>query len=423
MKSMLRWLVSNLGLMVLALLFGFGAWTLSTLQDNPIIENTLSARVVKLGENQLGNATWTGTLPTTVTLSVRAPRSTYDQLNGSGLAVYVDLSKLPVGTHVVPLTPTLPAGEVELLSVQPVTAVVTIQHLTQVRMPVSINIVGTPALGFRVGEPTSIPTLVTVTGTQDVISRVQSANAVVSVDGARASVESEVRVYARDSDGQVVDEAQVVPDFVSVRVPLEQLSNYRDLAVFVQLQGQPAEGYAVTDVSVDPVIVTIYGPVEAVQATKGYIETLPVVIDGAKNDIDEQVGLDLPSGVSLVSEKQTSVHVHIRVQPLMGSRTVKRSPVLIGYSAAFSATVSPATVDILLNGPLPQLNSLTDSDVIVEVDLAGLPAGVHQLTPIVRVPEGITAQSVLPATVQVELTPAITSTPASGTTPTPSGVP
>jgi YbbR domain-containing protein len=79
---------------------------------------------------------------------------------------------------------------------------------------------------------------------------------------------------------------------------------------------------------------------------------------------------------------------------------------LIGLGSTFTSTVSPDTVDILLNGPLPSLNNLTDSDVIVELDATGLVAGVHQLTPIVRVPEGITAQSVLPATVQVELTPA-----------------
>ncbi len=406
MERMFRWFVNNLGLMLLALLFGFGAWTLSTMQDDPIIEDNLSVRVIKLGENQLDSASWTGTLPVTVTVRVRAQRSTFNELNAAGLSMSVDLSKMGVGTHIVPLTPTLPSAPVVIISSQPVTALVTIQRLVQVKLPVRISVIGTPALGFRGGTPTSIPLQVTITATADVISRVVSANAVVSVDGARSSVEAQVRAYARDGDGEIVSEAQVFPNTVSVRVPMEQLSNYRDMAVLVKRSGQPADGYAVTDVSVDPVIVTIYGPVDAVQATKGYIETLEVDINNAKSDIDEQVGLDVPAGVSLVSEKQTSVRIHIGVQPLRGTRTVKRAPVLIGLGSTFTSTVSPDTVDILLNGPLPSLNNLTDSDVIVELDATGLVAGVHQLTPIVRVPEGITAQSVLPATVQVELTPA-----------------
>jgi YbbR domain-containing protein len=402
---MFRWFVNNVGLMLLALLFGFGAWTLSTMQDDPIIEDNLSVKVIKLGENQLDSASWTGTLPLTVTVRVRAQQSTFRALNSAGLSMSVDLSKMGVGSHIVPLTPTLPSVPVVIISSQPVTALVTIQRLVQVKMPVRISVIGTPALGFRGGTPTSIPLQVTITATSDVISRVVSANAVVSVDGARSSVEAEVRAYARDSDGEIVSGAQVFPSSVSVRVPMEQLSNYRDMAVLVKRSGQPADGYAVTDVSVDPVIVTIYGPVDAVQATKGYIETLEVDINNAKSDIDEQVGLDVPTGVSLVSEKQTSVHIHIGVQPLRGTRTVKRAPVLVGLGSVYTSTVSPDTVDILLNGPLPSLNNLTDSDVIVELDATGLSTGVHQLTPTVRVPEGITAQSVLPATVQVELAP------------------
>jgi len=89
---------------------------------------------------------------------------------------------------------------------------------------------------------------------------------------------------------------------------------------------------------------------------------------------------------------------------LIGTLTIKRTPVLIGLTSSFSSTVSPDTADILLNGPLPQLNALTENDVIMELDVTGLAAGVHQLTPHVKVPEGITAQSVLPATLQVELT-------------------
>lgn len=403
MWAMARWLVNNIGLMLLALLFGFGAWALSTLQDDPIVDGPVAIRVIKLNENQLSSATWSGTLPLSVTAFVRAPRSKLEELRANNLHLDVDFSKLQVGTNLVSLTPTLKVEPAIILSSQPVTAVVTIERLVQLRQPVRISVIGTPALGFRAGTPTMIPQQVVITGSQQVISRVVSVNAIVSVDGARASVEQEVQAYARDGDGEVVNGAQLVPNSVSVRVPMEQLSNYRDLAVLVKRRGQPAEGYAVSDVSVEPVIVTIYGPVEAVQATKGYIETLEVIIDGAKNDIDEQVGLDVPPNVSLVSEKQTTVRVHIGVQPLMGTRTIKRKPVLIGKTANFSSTISPDMVDILLNGPLPRLNNLTDNDVLVEVDVTGLAAGVHQLTPNVRVPEGITAQSVLPATIQVEL--------------------
>src|SRR6266542_2722237 len=98
---MARWLVNNLGLMVLALLFGFGAWTLSTLQSDPIIDSAVAVRVVKLGESRLSNVTMSDTLPVSVSTRIRAPRSVVQQLSSSGLHVDVDLSQLPVGEHVV----------------------------------------------------------------------------------------------------------------------------------------------------------------------------------------------------------------------------------------------------------------------------------------------------------------------------------
>ena len=76
---------------------------------------------------------------------------------------------------------------------------------------------------------------------------------------------------------------------------------------------------------------------------------------------------------------------------------------MIGVTTPLTATVSPPSVDIVLSGPLPQLNALTENDVRVEVDASGLATGVQQLTPQVITPEGITVQSVLPATVQIEV--------------------
>jgi YbbR domain-containing protein len=402
---MVRWFLNNLGLIVLALAFAFATWMLSTLQEDPIIEQALPARVVRLGEGQLGDRVILNVLPAVVTATLRGPRSLFEALQPADLRVDLDVGSLPVGEHVLPLTPTLSNSSLAIIASRPATTAVVIDRLLQVQLPVRASIIGSPALGFRAGQPSITPQQVIVTASQQVISKVAAANVTVSVDGARSSVSQDARVYARTAEGELVPSVTVVPDQATVRVPMEQLSNYRDLPVVVKWRGQPAEGYAVTDISAEPLIVTVFGSVDAVQATKGYIETMEVLINDARSDIDERVGLNVPPGVSLVSENQ-SARVRIRIQPLLGSRTVKRKPILIGVSEHLTTTVSPELVDIVLNGPLPRLNTLTADDVRVLVDVSGLQAGVTQLTPRVITPDGITAQSVVPATVQVELTEA-----------------
>jgi len=96
----------------------------------------------------------------------------------------------------------------------------------------------------------------------------------------------------------------------------------------------------------------------------------------------------------------------VRIEPQQGARTVSRKPIVLGITDTLSVKVSPPTVDIVLAGPQPTLNGLTQDSVRVEVDAAGLGVGVHQLTPNVVVPEGVTVQSVLPSTVQIEVTDA-----------------
>jgi len=63
---------------------------------------------------------------------------------------------------------------------------------------------------------------------------------------------------------------------------------------------------------------------------------------------------------------------------------------------------------------MPLLETLEADDVRVVLDLFGLPLGIHQIEPQVSqvvVPEGITAQSILPATIQVAISTWPTPTP------------
>jgi YbbR domain-containing protein len=94
--------------------------------------------------------------------------------------------------------------------------------------------------------------------------------------------------------------------------------------------------------------------------------------------------------------------------------------------------VSPTTVDVILSGPVPILNTLGPTDVRVVVDLTGYDVGTYQFIPNVNIlPDRVTKVSMLPSTVEVTITiaptPTQTVTP-SGTitpvqTPSPSATP
>jgi YbbR domain-containing protein len=109
--------------------------------------------------------------------------------------------------------------------------------------------------------------------------------------------------------------------------------------------------------------------------------------------------------------------VQVGITAIEDSLTVGFRPVEVtGLATGLHAQVSPVTVDVIVSGPIPALESLSSSEVRVSVDAAGRGPGTYQLTPIVTITvDGIIVQSILPSTVQVTITGTTTPMP----TPTP----
>ncbi len=69
-------------------------------------------------------------------------------------------------------------------------------------------------------------------------------------------------------------------------------------------------------------------------------------------------------------------------------------------------------MDVIISGPLPLLNKLSSNDVRVVLDLAGLTIGNYQIKPVARIAvDGLKVDSILPDTLEVIITPALTPTP------------
>jgi YbbR domain-containing protein len=78
------------------------------------------------------------------------------------------------------------------------------------------------------------------------------------------------------------------------------------------------------------------------------------------------------------------------------------------------AEISPATVDVILSGPIPILDTLRPQDVLVTVDVVNLAPGSYQLTPTVQIlTSNVDVESVNPGAVEVVLESKLKPTPGS----------
>jgi hypothetical protein len=173
-----------------------------------------------------------------------------------------------------------------------------------------------------------------------------------------------------------------------------------------------ANGYLLTDLSVFPPIITVYSDdPELVNALPGIVETLPLELRGASEDISTRLALDLPPGISVVGEQ--SVQVDVGISPIQSNLTLSNIKVeVVGLADGLSAQISPFEVDVILSGPAPLLDSLLLQDIRVIVDVVGLAPGIYQLKPRIEIlVADITVESILPNTLEVIILPATTPTP------------
>jgi len=95
---------------------------------------------------------------------------------------------------------------------------------------------------------------------------------------------------------------------------------------------------------------------------------------------------------------------------------------VIGLTPGYAAQVAPSSVDVIVAGPIPDLENMVPVDVRVVIDLTGLAPGTYQLQPTVDIlPDRIYLQSVSPETVEVIIQelPTPTATPTGDPTATP----
>jgi len=412
---MFRWLAPNLRTFLLAFALALVIWVTAVTAANPdetqVYPNPISIEFI--GQDP-GLIMTGGTVPQQVEITLRAPHSVWQSLlsGESSARAVVDLTGLGSGTHTVNVQMQIDARPVRILSVTPQTFDLSLEPQVTRSLKINLTLTGNPAIGYQVGYAVLDPAEVVITGAESLVSQIDHIQATLDLTDARQNIAASIPLQVVDVNGTVIRGVTVLPDNVQVSLPIIQQGGYRDLAVKVMTVGNPASGYSLTSVAAFPPIVTVYSAnSDTIDSMPGYVETASLVLSGAKEDIEKQLGIILPPGVTLIGEQ--SVLVKVGIAPIESSLLFLYRPVeMIGLATGLLAHLSPQTVDVILSGPLPVLDSLAISDIHVQVDLTGLAPGTYQLTPKVSIAQqNVTVESILPGTVEVIITSTITPTP------------
>jgi len=411
---MIGWFRKYWHTLLWALLLSVAVWIAAVTASDPDEQRAYNKPVTIEIVGQDPGLIIVGEIPKQVDVTLRAPRSVWDRLDGheKPIRAVVDLSGLSAGEHLCNVQVQVSENPARIISVSPTSFTVTLESLASRVFPVGLTLNGQPAIGYRSANATLEPLEVLVSGAESLVEQVARARVVVNLTGTRESINQSLDVQLYNANSQILKGLSINPPTVLVNIPVSQQGGYRDVAVKVIVQGQVANGYLLTDLSVFPPIVTVYStdPI-LVNTLPGIVETQPLELRGTSEDISTRLALNLPADISVVGEQ--SVQVDVGISPIQSNLTLVNIKIeVVGLEDGSSVQISPVEVDVILSGPAPLLDTLLLQDIRVIVDVTGLAAGTYQLTPRVEIlVADIVVGTILPNTVEVVIGPAVTPTP------------
>lgn len=400
---------------ITALVLSITVWIIAVTASDPA-ENRSYPRTIPVEiVGQDPNLVLTSDLPSNVSVVLNSPQSVWETIVSAQtpLRAVADLSGLEAGNHMVELQIQVNIRPVKIVSYSPRAVSIKLESLSSKSMPLDLVITGDPAVGYQAEEPQLSVEQITITGPISQVERVDRVQATLEINQAYEDISRVLGIVALDQNDDVVENVTLTPDRVEVLQEINQRYGYRTVIVSVNIEGEVAEGYRLTNISVVPLAVTVYSSnPQIVNDLPGFVQTTPLNLEGLKDDVDVSLSLDLPDGVLVVGDQRT-VLVRVSIAAVQSSMPIANVPiVVIGLPETLSAVLAPEMVTLLVSGPLPILDGINTDDIQVVLDLTDYEIGTYQLEPVVELPtDEIKVDNIQPGIIDIEIIRAPTPTP------------
>lgn len=253
--------------------------------------------------------------------------------------------------------------------------------------------------GLYVGSDMPDRVRVRVRGAANIVSGLQPGDVVAAIDlaGERPGRHRLFDMFA----GRVrvpfgVEVTQVFP--ATITVSLESAGAPRAVTVVPDVEGRPADGFAVGRISTTPAAVQVTGPESRLAALTEAL-TEPVTIEGASGRVRATVTVGVADPL-LRLRTPVSAQVTVEIVRAPAERVLRAVPVRADGGAR-AASIDPESVTVGVRGASDRVAALDDTGVGAFVDLAGLPPGRYDLPVTVEGGDGIGVTRIDPSRVTV----------------------
>lgn len=340
----------------------------------------------------------------TVDATIQAPQDIMNGLHQSDIHPYIDLAAVTAGVRDVPVqvdAPSLANAPVSI-NITPRTMQVQVELQTTQAFTVSVQVSGSPSLGYEAGEAGAQPGQVSATGLKTAVDRIKQVVVPVNINAVSSPITAQASPVALDSAGKPVTGVTFSPSTVQIIVPVTSFYTYQAKPIRPQVIGQPSVGYQAISINSAPDSVTVCCSKSILDQVQS-LETEPINISGATGTVVTTTQLILPPNVALYPGTPNTVVITVSVQVLLTSLELSIQPTVQNVPPDYTVVVSPTSVNLTVAGTLTQLQALKPADIKLLVDAGGHDAGTFTLPLQSSVPDGLKLQHLGQNSVSVTL--------------------
>ena len=355
--------------------------------------NTYGLALLDDPEQQLGD----------VTVQLEVAQSQYSQTSADNVQVTLDLSNVrTAGTQQVPLRATSTYGRVT--DILPESVTLNFEALDSRLIPVNVEATGAQDADHWYNVNRTNPTAITVSGAASVVRGISQARVYMDVTGEENSYTRAEPYVLMDNEGNEISQSMLSRSASSITVMMDVYPQKEipiSDAIADVVTGKVAEGYTITDVTIQPESITVAADQNLLDGiTELLIE--PVNVEGQSQSIVARAAIAMLSDFRNVSAEQ--VYVNITVAEEDVSEWVSNNVLtFVGKGENLVLEWQHSDIQVRVTGPRSTVEALQESGVPITVDLSGLGAGEHAC-PLILPTENYPGIAFEPETAEITIT-------------------
>jgi len=308
-------------------------------------------------------------------LQVKGTDKNLRNINMKEITAEIDLGDIETkGTYDLDVEVKGLANSVIISSMNPTSLQIEVDNIIKENLDVVIMLEGKPANELAVISAESLEQ-VEVEGPEASIARIDKITATADVSGLESDTTRHLEVAAYDATGDPITDLEILPNVVKTEIILGKT---KSIGIIPSTTGNPANGYIVTGVQVEPSKVLI-GAKEALLNTIETIPMDPIDVSGQSKTFTKDINLT-PSENCYFLDDSGKVKVTVNIEsPVEKSFTIDKINTRNLGTGLVATKIKDSRVVVKLEGASSILNSLNASQIEAFVDCANLGPGEYEL--------------------------------------------